>query len=131
MKKQNKLDNFQKAILRLQEAVEEYSTHQTNDVLRDGLIQRFEFTYELAWKATKAVLEDLGIVDIRSPKTTFKEAFSQGLIQKETNWLMMLKDRNMTTHVYKEEIADEIAQRIISDYLKCFQDLLNKLQAAK
>ena len=131
MKKQNKLDNFQKAILRLQEAVEEYSTHQTNDVLRDGLIQRFEFTYKLAWKATKAVLEALGIVEIRSPKATFKEAFSQGLIQKETTWLMMLKDRNMTTHVYKEEIADEIAQRIISDYLKCFQDLLNKLQAAK
>ena len=131
MKKQNKLDNFQKAILRLQEAVEEYTKNQTNDVLRDGLIQRFEFTYELAWKATKAVLEDLGIVDIRSPKATFIEAFSQGLIQKETTWLMMLKDRNMTTHVYKEEIADEIAQRIISDYLKNFQDLLNSLQAAK
>jgi len=131
MKKQNKLDNFQKAILRLQEAVEEYSTHQTNDVLRDGLIQRFEFTYKLAWKATKAVLETLGIVDIRSPKATFKEAFSQGLIQGESTWLMMLKDRNMTTHVYKEELADEIAQRIISDYLKNFQELLNNLQAVK
>ena len=131
MKKQNKLDNFQKAILRLQEAVEEYTKNQTNDVLRDGLIQRFEFTYKLAWKATKVVLEDLGIVDIRSPKATFKGAFSQGLIQAESTWLMMLKDRNMTTHVYKEELADEIAQRIISDYLKNFQELLNNLQAVK
>ncbi len=59
----------------------------------------------------------------------FKEAFSQGLIQTETKWLMMLKDRNMTSHVYREEMADEIALRIITVYLDNFQELFKNLKA--
>jgi len=73
-------------------------------------------------------LEDLGIVDINSPKATIKEAYAQRLITDEENWLLMLNDRNMSSHMYKEEMAVEIAERISSCYLKEFDLLVLKIQ---
>lgn len=101
-----KLSNFKKALQRLKEAAEEFQKDVSNDVIRDGVIQRFEFTYELAWKTTKDYLESIGIVDKNSPKAVFKEAYGQKLLGHEENWLLMLNDRNMTSHVYKEEMAE-------------------------
>jgi nucleotidyltransferase substrate binding protein (TIGR01987 family) len=113
-KLESKLSNFDQALQRLKEAIEEFKQPGASDVVRDGVIQRFEFTYELAWKTTKAYLEDIGIVDVNSPKAIFKEAYVQRLITNEDNWLLMLKDRNMTSHTYKEEMAVGIAERICS-----------------
>jgi nucleotidyltransferase substrate binding protein (TIGR01987 family) len=127
-KLETKLSNLNKALQRLKEAVEEFKQQNASDVVRDGVIQRFEFTYELAWKTTKVFLEDLGIVDINSPKATIKEAYAQRLITDEENWLLMLNDRNMTSHMYKEEMAVEIAERISSCYIKEFDLLLQKIQ---
>lgn len=123
-----KLSNFKKALQRLKEAAEEFQKDVSNDVIRDGVIQRFEFTYELAWKTTRDYLESIGIVDKNSPKVVFKEAYEQKLLGHEENWLLMLNDRNMTSHVYKEEMAEEIAERIINMYIQEFEDLLCKLQ---
>ncbi|MDD2212853.1 MAG: nucleotidyltransferase substrate binding protein [Clostridia bacterium] len=123
-----KLSNFKKALQRLKEAAEEFQKDVSNDVIRDGVIQRFEFTYELAWKTTKNYLESIGIVDKNSPKVVFKEAYEQKLLGHEENWLLMLNDRNMTSHVYKEEMAEEIAERIINMYIQELEDLLCKLQ---
>lgn len=122
-----KINNFTNALQRLKEATTVFREQNGNDVVRDGVIQRFEFTYEVAWKATKEYLESIGIVDKNSPKTVFKEAFSQKLIAKEENWLNMLKDRNQTVHVYKEEMAREIVERVMNCYIKEFEELLNKL----
>jgi nucleotidyltransferase substrate binding protein (TIGR01987 family) len=102
--------------------------NNASDVVRDGVIQRFEFTYELAWKATKEYLEYLGIVDRNSPKAVIKEAYAQNLITSEQNWLLMINDRNLTSHVYKEEMAQEIAERIVNCYINEFDELLNGLQ---
>ncbi len=123
-----KLSNFKKALQRLKEAAEQFKQDNANDVIRDGVIQRFEFTYELAWKTTKDYLESIGIVDKNSPRAVFKEAYAQKLIMNEENWLLMLKDRNLTSHVYKEEMAEEITKRIINIYIREFDDLLSKLQ---
>lgn len=65
-------------------------------------------------------LEDTGIVDINSPKAMLKDVYAQKLIGDEKNWLLMLNDRNMTSHIYKEEIAVEIAERISGCYIKVF-----------
>jgi nucleotidyltransferase substrate binding protein (TIGR01987 family) len=73
-----KLMNFNRALTRLKEAVEEFS-----GVVRDGLIQRFEFTYELAWISTKEVLEEIGIPDKNSPKAVMMEAYAQKMIVKK------------------------------------------------
>jgi nucleotidyltransferase substrate binding protein (TIGR01987 family) len=122
-----KLNNFSNALQRLKEAVLELNKDGASDVVRDGVIQRFEFTYELAWKTTKEYLEDLGIVDKNSPKAVIKEAFAQKLISNEDIWLSMLRDRNMTSHIYKEEMAKEIAGRITKYYVEEFEDLLNQM----
>ena len=123
-----KLINFRNALQRLKEAAKELKQNNAGDVVRDGVIQRFEFTYELAWKTTKEYLEDIGIVDRNSPKAVIKEAYAQKLIVNEENWLLMLNDRNMTSHVYKEEMAEEIAERIINCYINEFELLLRELQ---
>ena len=65
---ETKLINFNNALQRLKEAAVELEKIDASDVVRDGVIQRFEFTYELAWKTTKEYLEGLGIVDRNSPK---------------------------------------------------------------
>lgn len=124
---ENKLINFKNALERLKEAAIEFTREDASDVVRDGLIQRFEFTYELSWKTTKEYLEDIGIVDKNSPKAVIKEAYIQKLIVNEKNWLLMLNDRNMTSHVYREEMAEEIAERILTCYIKEFELLLEKL----
>ncbi len=127
-KLETKLNNFTNALQRLKEAAIELEKDDASDVVRDGLIQRFEFTYELAWKTTKQYLEEVGIVDNNSPKAVIKAAYAQNLIFNEQNWLLMLNDRNLTSHVYKEEIAEEIAERITDYYINEFEKLLSKLQ---
>ncbi|GAA0367933.1 nucleotidyltransferase substrate binding protein [Bacillus horti] len=122
-----KLTNFYKALQRLREAVKEFQQAGATDVVRDGLIQRFEFTYELSWKTTKEYLESIGLVDRNSPKAVIKEAYAQKLIEDEDQWILMLHDRNMTSHVYNEELAEEIASRIANIYVNEFQQLLDKI----
>lgn len=119
----NKLQNFINANLRLREAVLKF-TQNSDDLFRDGLIQRFEFTYELAWKTLKNYLESIGIVDRNSPKAVIKEAFAQKLIEDEDTWLLMIKDRNYTARVYNEELALEIAKRITTLYVDDFEKLI-------
>lgn len=125
-----KRNNFENALNRLREATAEFGKSNFNDLMRDGVIQRFEFTYELAWKTVKEYLEHIGIVDIHSPKAIFKEAYSQKLIVNEEAWLSMLSDRNLTSHVYKEEMAEEIVQRITGQYMKELEKLLSRLKTA-
>jgi len=122
-----KISNFYNALQRLKEAVSELEKSNGSDVVRDGVIQRFEFTYELAWKTTKEYLKDLGITDRNSPKTVIKEAFVQKLISNEEIWLLMLRDRNMTSYVYKEEMAREIADRIKKFYVQEFENLYKQI----
>jgi nucleotidyltransferase substrate binding protein (TIGR01987 family) len=74
---------------------------------RGSAIQRFEFTFELAWKAVATVAQAHG-VEARSPREAFKQAFALGWVTDEDVWLRMLDDRNRTTHTYNEAVAEEI-----------------------
>ena len=122
----NKVENLRKAVERLSEGILELQANQSS-IVRDGVIQRFEFTTELAWKATREYLMDQGFVDINSPKSVMKEAFSYGLITDDKIWVQLLNDRNLTSHIYKEEIADEICDRIIKTYFQEFKALSKRL----
>jgi len=127
-KLQIKLTNFRNVLQRLIDSVVELEKSGASDVVRDGVIQRFEFTYELAWKTTKEHLEDSGIMDKNSPKAVIKEAYAQRLILNEKNWLLMLDDRNKTVHVYDEKLAQDIAGRIVGNYIREFELLLHELE---
>ncbi len=102
-----RLRSFGAALDRLDDALAQPKTEWT----RDSAIQRFEFTFELAWKAVATVAEAQG-VDARSPREAFKRAFALGWIHEEDVWLRMLDDRNRTTHTYNEAVAEEIFKRL-------------------
>lgn len=124
-----KLENYKKAIARLNEGIEKLD--KTDDLQRDGLIQRFEFTFELAWKTLKAIFEEEGLIGMNSPKTVLREAFTANLISDEEVWLMMLNDRNSTVHIYSKEIVIKICNNITTKYLSEFEKLMKQIQVRK
>lgn len=111
-----------RATERLREALAEV---ETIPLALDAAIQRFEFSYELAWKALRAHLLVEGI-DVASPREAFSRAYVQGWINDEEVWLAMLADRNRTSHTYEEALAREIGKRLPS-YLDRLVDLAQLL----
>ncbi len=79
-----------------------FNVERTNSLIIDGVIQRFEFNYELVWRVIKYYLEYQEL-EVKSPRSTFKEAFTIGLIENGDEWIDMLNDRNLTSYVYDEE----------------------------
>ena len=125
---QEKLSDFNKALNRLNEAIEESKNNTKSTTLKDGVIQRFEFCYEICWKVMKMYLENEGIEEAKSPRSTFREAFKVELIDDGEAWIDMLKDRNLTSHVYDEEMAIEIYEKIITKYYHQMQEMCSKLK---
>ena len=85
---------------------------EKNAVVRDSAIQRFEFTLDLAWKTVKAYLEEQKGIVCRSPKECLRQAFRQDLIEYDDFWLAMVDLRNETAHIYKEETAEAVYQKL-------------------
>lgn len=126
MKKNNsKLENFIKALNRLKEGLLQYD--DKNELLRDGVIQRFEFTFELAWKTLKEVFEEEGLIGLNSPKSVLKEAYSAGIIEDEKLWMNMLMDRKSTSQMYNKNNAIEICKNIKAEYTNALERLKEKI----
>lgn len=119
MKKQA---NFLSAVERLGEGAAEYAAQPTT-LQRDGLIQRFEFTFELAWKSMKEYLEDQGVAALQFPKQVLTEAYAAGMLQDDQVWLQMLASRNITSHIYSDSEAAAIAGEITGHYLPALREL--------
>jgi nucleotidyltransferase substrate binding protein (TIGR01987 family) len=117
------ISDYKKALKSLTEAVD----IAKSDLEIDGVIQRFEFTFELFWKSLKIYLENEGI-SAKSPRQVLKESYSLGLFSDEKTILKMLDDRNETTYLYDEDSSREIYNRIKENYLSIFQDILNKIE---
>lgn len=120
-----KLEDYRRASARLDEATK---IQMKDDIVYDGVIQRFEFTFELSWKLMKIFLEYTGISEIKSPRATIREAFSYGLIEDGEQWIDMMVDRNKTSHLYDEEEAKLIYQKIKNDYNNLLGQLLKTLE---
>ncbi|KYK86386.1 nucleotidyltransferase, partial [Aggregatibacter actinomycetemcomitans serotype d str. SA2200] len=98
-----RFENYKRALNQLETALHEYA--DTNlDIIKEGIIQRFEFTHELAWKLMQDILQAEGVVDILGSRTATRMAFNRGLIQQGDIWLEMVKSRNITVHTYDEKI---------------------------
>ena len=113
-----KIKNFEKALNRLEEGIKEAK----NDLDKDGVIQRFEFTMEVLWKALRAILLYQGI-ECYSPRSCIKEAFKANIIGDDEIILDMLEDRNISSHVYDEERSNQIFERIKNVYLDYLKNL--------
>ena len=125
-KRVTKLDQFAMALDRTREAIEEYKQTYSR-VVRDGVIQRFEFTCELAWKSCREHLLEEGFIGIDSPKAAMRQAFACALIDDEQGWLNLLQARNLTSHMYSEVQAQEIYEQIETVFMPLFEKLLSKL----
>lgn len=117
------ITKLDEAITRLKEGV---STAK-DSLGKDGVIQRFEFTFELLWKCLKIFLADQGI-ECRTPKESLKNAFKIGLIQDEETFLNMLDDRNKSSHTYSKEESEKIFENIKSIYVLQIENLLARLK---
>lgn len=118
-----KYEQFEAAVSRLREALEDYRSTPLSSV-RDGVIQRFEFCAELAWKTMREYLLDQGYTEINSPKAVIRQAFAYGMIEDAEGWVRLMNDRNLTSHVYDEKTAEEIFRRIETVYLALFDAAL-------
>lgn len=111
-------DELIKAITRLEEAcAQPFSTF-----IRDAVIQRFEFCWELAWKTLKLRLEYLGI-EALNPRDIFREALNKGLIHDGNSWSEAQKKRNLTTHTYDEKLANDVYEYLMNEGLSLFLQL--------
>lgn len=94
------------------------------DILQQaGIIQFFEMCSELAWKLLKDYLEEQGYKDVATPRTAIKQAFNIDIIKNGHEWMELLSDRNLTSHVYDQETANKILELIRDKYYPLFKDL--------
>ena len=96
-----RFENFKKALQQFEEAIHEMPPSR---LAQEGLIQRFEYTFELGWKCLQDVLTERGYDEIRGPKPVLQQAFQDGLIQDGLVWMEMLKARNEASHIYDEKV---------------------------
>lgn len=126
-----RLNNYRKALNRLTQAVrivagQMGSEEEIDDLLKEGLIQRFEYTHELAWKVMKDYAEYQGYTDIRGSRDAIRKAFEMGLIT-DKRWMESIEDRNMTSHNYDDETAEEIYEAIVNIYHPLFLSFEEKM----
>jgi len=119
-----RFSNYKKAVSQLTEFIEK---EKLNKFEVQGLIQCFEYTFELAWKTMKDYLEQEGF-EVKSPRSTIQTAFQIQLITDGHVWIDALEKRNLMAHTYDEEVANEAEQLIKQMYYPAIKELLNKLE---
>lgn len=125
---EQRFSNYSKALNQLTEGL---TIEDPSDLEKEGIIQRFEYTFDLAWKTLKDYLKLQGYTDITGSRDTFREAFSLGLIEDGDIWMEMIESRNLTPHTYNEETASEILESIRDDYFSLFRALQSRLEQEK
>ena len=116
VRSQRRLSSFRKVLLELDEAMELMGQRELSKLEKQGVIQGFEYCYELGWNTLKDLLVWQGIEGIVGSRDTIREAFSKGLINDGHAWMQMLTDRNRTSHTYNEETAEAILINIRSQH---------------
>jgi nucleotidyltransferase substrate binding protein (TIGR01987 family) len=128
---QLRFSNFNKAFSKLSQAVKQAKEKKLSELETEGLIQRFEYTYELAWKTLQDYIKDIGIAHINGPSKVLQEALKMKLITDFEGWSKLKKSREKTSHTYDPETAKEIKELILDLFFKLFSDLQTKLESER
>ncbi len=131
---EQRYESYKKALGRLTTIVNESKKRSLNEFERDSMIQRFEFTHELAWKLMKAYAEYQGDTTLTGSRDAIRWACNNNLAQEGQVWLEMLRSRNETSHDYDEQLAGETATRIANEYypiLMAFGKTMAKLATSQ
>lgn len=128
---QQRFVNFDRAYALLKSAMEERSLDDYSDLEKEGLLQRFEFSFELGWKTMKDLLEYNGIkIDVPiGPRSVIKTAFTTELIDDGQTWIDMMQHRNLLSHVYSGSRFEEILHAVQERYLAALGSLHETLKA--
>ena len=127
---QYRFDNYRRAFSLLREALELRQDRPLSDLEKEGVIQRFEYTWELAWKTIKDYLENEGVVlEKITPKAVIVAAIEARVITGKEDWMRALDDRNRMSHVYSRIVFARIITHIEQSYLSLFDRLYEKLLA--
>jgi nucleotidyltransferase substrate binding protein (TIGR01987 family) len=121
-----RFQNFSKAVRQLTKFIEK---GELNELEQQGLIQSFEYTYELAWNTIKDFFEAQGETDILGSRDAFRLAFKRGLFEEGEIWMEMIKSRALTSHTYNEDIAQAMVQNILTRYHGEFVRLQSRFEA--
>lgn len=126
-----RLANFLRALRQLDDAVALAQARGLTDLEKQGLIQAFEYTHELAWNTAKDFYVDQGVSDLQGSKDVARLAFKRGLIKNGTVWMDMIKSRNKTSHTYNPETAEEIFTAVVTAYHPELERLAARLMDMK
>lgn len=125
---QQRFANYKKALRQLREAVELSEQRLLSKLEKQGVIQAFEFTHELAWNVLKDYLQDQGNQGIKGSKDATREAFKVALIADGEQWMAMIQSRNLSSHTYDEHTADQLVEAILGAYFPLFTALENEME---
>jgi nucleotidyltransferase substrate binding protein (TIGR01987 family) len=116
-----RFSNFSKALSQLQKFIDK--GEDLNELEEQGLIQAFEYNFELAWNLIKDYYEYQGVTEIQGSRDAFRLAFKRGLITDGAGWMKMIESRVKTSHTYNEDTAAEIVSAILNTYFDLFKEL--------
>lgn len=140
---EQRFSNYNKALTKLEESVkyikhnflddEDKSDtkdlgHVVDELIKEGLIQRFEYTHELAWNVMKDYAFFQGNSTVGGSRDATRESFKLQIINNPETWMDMIQSRNKTSHTYNEETANEIFGKIINEYFPLFLDFRNAME---
>ncbi len=120
--------NYKKAFVQLSEGVENNKINPSS-LIKEGIIQRFEFTHELAWKVLKDYLEYEGFQNITGSRTATREAFNAGILTEGQIWMNMIESRNNTVHTYNSEILEVEYNAVVNNYYALFLAFRDKMES--
>jgi len=121
---QQRFVNYKKAFHQLERFIEK---EDLNEMEEQGLIKAFEYTYELSWKTLQDLLKERGYINILGPRPVIEQCFQDNYILDGKGWMRMHNSRNLTSHTYDEETANEIIHNIRNEYFFLLQNLNNRL----
>ena len=122
-----RFSNYRLALSRLDEGVKLAGQRTLSDLEKQGLIQAFEFTHELAWNVIKDYFFYQGNSSIMGSRDAVREAVDKGLIQEGEGWMEMIKSRNQTSHTYNRQVADAIVESILDAYFPLFESFSQRM----
>jgi nucleotidyltransferase substrate binding protein (TIGR01987 family) len=126
---QQRFENFERAFILLRGTFLEKSLTAFSNLEKEGIIQRFEYTYELAWKTLKDYLLFTGIeLDQITPRAVIKAGFAANIIRDGQEWINMLEHRNDMSHTYDEKKAGIVVETIANKYVPILEELYSSLK---
>ena len=116
-------ETFKTAFLKLKEFVD---TDNGSEKDRAAIVHAYEYTFELWWKSLQRYLQDYETVSEFGPGATIRNAFQFGIIEEGQCYMDLLRDRNLISHTYKENVAIEIHDRIVKKHINTLSTFIEK-----